>query len=85
MPQFLSDLYDYDTLLNDDVYCIINATNRSDYCAQNNSQQPESSYLAFFYTAAVFFAIGSNPLFVYGIAYIDDSTHYARAAFYIGI
>ena len=83
LPHFIGGEYVYEaTVPTDEEWCVINDTNRTDYCSSDEGSS--SSYLAFFYTSAVFFALGSVPMYIYTIAYIDDSAIYTRGAFYIG-
>ena len=84
MPQFLSDIYRYDSSLDEDErWCVVNATNRTDYCSDVD-QSASSSYLGFFYAAAALFSVGANPMYLLTVSYIDDSVHYTRGAYYIG-
>jgi MFS family permease len=43
-----------------------------------------NKYLSLFVVASVLMGIGSVPLFVLGVTYIDDSTTHHTAAFYLG-
>lgn len=85
MPQFLSDIYQYDSqVVQGQVeWCVINATNVTDVCA-DVEESTSSSYLGFFYAAAALYSIGANPMYLLTISYIDDSVHYTRGAFYMG-
>lgn len=82
LPQVLSDVYVYEQYVEgEEHWCVLNGTNRTDVCAAGGTGD-QTAVLAYFYTSAVFFAMGSVPMYIYSIAYVDDSVHYTKGALY---
>lgn len=88
MPHFVAPLYSYDSNnASNGKLCVGGFSNDSSpQCSSGsiNRNNDQNDYLAMFIVSAVLMGIGSVPLFVLGVTYIDDLATDHSSAFYLG-